>query len=330
MRIFIGGPETRDLTHTIPGSLTPFVGRAADCAQLLTLLRTPTCRLVSIIGPVGVGKTRLALEAARILRGASAGRFSDGIFAVSLAALTLQHPMDDLFATTIGSVVGLPFSGTDPPVVQLQRYLRSKGLLPVLDNFEHIAPAPAFLTRLLRDAPQLAIVVTSRKALGLQDEWHLPLSGLPCPPQAEHAWKEANEDWSACDLFVQLAPMYAPAWALTPTNALDVARICRLVDGLPLGIELAVSWLAVLSCSEIADELARNLDLLTTNASDPPPRQQSLHALFDSSWDLLNEAERRALRRLAIFRGSFTRDAATTIADVSLPLHSQGAGRHVS
>jgi predicted ATPase/DNA-binding CsgD family transcriptional regulator len=348
--------EGQDPLRTALHHLTPFVGRVTECTHLLSLLRDPTCRLVSIVGPGGVGKTRLAIEVAQALLADRELAFGDGIVMVSLAALPSQQPIDDLVATAIARAMGVVFAGMDAPAAQLRQYLRPKAMLLLIDNFEHLLPATPFLGSLLQNAPRLSLLVTSRAPLQLRGERWIALEGLTCPDEPQpadgnqrserlddHASTEAvdlPETWARCaralptgaepqlapalgsyaavQLFVQTARMAMPDFALTPTTAPAVARICRLVGGLPLGIELAASWLHVLSCAEIADELARDRDFLGAPIADLPTRQQSLRALFDSSWKLLSSAQQQALCRLAVFPASFTREAAAAIADVHL------------
>jgi predicted ATPase/DNA-binding CsgD family transcriptional regulator len=359
--------EDADLLLTTLHQLTPFVGRAAEYAQLLSMLHDPACRVVSIIGPGGVGKTRLAIEAARALLSDSEQAFVDGVVMVSLAALPSQQPLDDLLATAIARALGFAFSGADAPTIQLRQYLRPKAMLLLVDNFEHLLPAAPFLGTLPQSAPTLSLLITSRAPLQLRGERCIVLEGLRYPDEQQQAMSElvdtpihgrgdpaierlddqndtesvdlpeawprpapavppsadpqltvALESYAAIQLFVQIARMSTPDFALTPSTAPPVARICRLVGGLPLGIELAASWLHVLSCAEIADELAQNLDLLAVDIPDLPARQRSLRTLFDSSWKLLSSAQQQALRRLAVFQGSFTREAAAAIADVGL------------
>jgi predicted ATPase/DNA-binding CsgD family transcriptional regulator len=222
-------------------------------------------------------------------------------------------------------------------VAQLRQYLRSKSLLLVLDNMEHLLSGTPFLVDMLQSAPALKVLTTTRDRLHLRGEWSVVLDGLPFPvePQPQDSAlrmeerdaaaavarspKSDPEQYAAVRLFVQTSQRYRPDFMLDDENTADIARICRLVDGLPLGIELAAGWTRVLSCSEIADEIARSLDFLITSGADLPARQRSLRAVFDYSWALLSAPEQRALSQLAVMRGSFTREAAEAVVKTDMP-----------
>src|SRR5581483_269096 len=278
----------------------------------------------------GVGKTRLALECARGLAASPAERFADGVHLVLLSELVPDALLNDRLATAIANALDLSFSGADTPWTQLRQRLQPRAQLLVLDNFEHLLPATAALAELLEAAPGLTLLVTSREPLRLRGEWLVTLDGLsfparphpladpdapaePIPPVAELA------EHGAIQLFAHTARMYDAAFELSPGNAADVIAICQAVDGLPLGLELAASWLRTLTCAEVAAELARGLDILASTAANLSPRQRSIRALFDSAWQLLPEPEQHALRRMAIFRGPFTREAAAAVAGITLP-----------
>lgn len=293
----------------VPVPLTPWLGREREVDQLLALLPNPEVRLMTITGVGGVGKTRLALQVAQLLGASAPSSFPEGVFFVQLAALPSQHPFEPLLATTIASGLGLYLSGEDSAATQLHQYLASRRALLVLDNFEHVLSGAPFLADLLSYAPAVTLLVTSRERLQLRGERVLALSGLAGVGDGAHAHQ----------LFASVAQASSSAFALEAGNCEAVGRICTLVDGLPLGIELAASLTRTISCAEIADELAQSLDVLATAAPDVPERQRSLRAMFDYSWQQLGALEQQALGRLAVFAGSFTRDAATAIADATLP-----------
>ena len=194
-------------------------------------------------------------------------------------------------------------------------------MLLVLDNFEHLLSSPGgngsgrdLVLEMVRTAPRLKLLVTSRERLNLQAEWLLTLHGLPYPP-AETAFGE--ETFEAVELFAQGAQRVRPEFSLSAEWP-EVVRICRLLDGMPLGIELAATWVSMMPCAEIVQELSRGLDLLSTTLHDVPARHRSLEAVFDHSWQLLSEAERAVFKRLSVFRGGFDRQAAEQVAGASL------------
>ncbi|MDQ4075260.1 MAG: tetratricopeptide repeat protein, partial [Chloroflexota bacterium] len=313
--------EATHLPHNLPASLTPFVGRDAEYDRLLAYLREPACRLLTITGVGGVGKTRLALQVAHglIQSDEQALSFVHGVYRVPLAALVTREPLEEALAAEIACALDMVLSGPESPSLQVRHYLREKDVLLLLDNFEHLIAGTPFLADLLQGAPGLKILATSRERLNLRGEWVIALEGLPFPP-AGHEISQSPEEYDAIALFTSLAQAVAPDFALTDETTPAVVRICQLVAGVPLAIELAASWTRFLSCAEIADEIDRSLDFLASAPHDVPQRQQSLRAVFTSSWSLLSPMEQQALRRLAVFRGSFTREAAATVAGVSLPL----------
>ena len=291
----------------LPMSPTPFVGREAELARLAALWQAADTRLVTIVGPGGIGKTRLALQCAA----AHADDFADGAAFVSLVPLRVA----DLIAPAIAAAVGLSLRAGEDPARQLVGHLRDRELLLVLDNAEHLPAGAGLLADLLRGAPGLRLLVTSRARLGLRAEWVVELGGLAYPG-GEPAGALASYD--AARLFLQTAARLRPGFARAAGDEPAVRRICQLTEGLPLALELAASWARVLSCREIAVELARGLGFLAGAARDLPARHRSMGAVFDGSWRLLSTAERRALRRLAVFRGGFGREAAEEVAGATL------------
>ena len=267
--------------HNLPAALTPFVGRAAEQAQVIARLREPACRLLTITGAGGIGKTRLAIEGARALLPADGADtpFPHGIFVVPLAALESADARDDLLATTVASALGLTLSGPEAPAVQVAQYLYEKALLLIFDNFEQVLAGAGLVPMLLQKAPALKILATSRERLNVRGEHVVELDGLPCPelarsntPTPERSAIPAPsaqelERFDAIRLFVQTAQAAVPDFGLSDETAPAVARICRLVEGLPLGIELAAAWVRVLSCDEIGQEIAQNIDFLTSTST---------------------------------------------------------------
>jgi predicted ATPase/DNA-binding CsgD family transcriptional regulator len=298
----------------LPPPLTPCVGREQEQARVHERLDDPSCRLLTLVGVGGVGKTCLALEVARALASApdAEQRFPHGTFWVGLSALSASSAPDELLATSIASALGMPLSGPSTPSAQLRGFLRERRLLLLLDNCEHLPGIAAFIAGLLQDAPALTILATSRERLHVRGEHVFTLEGLAVPDDAQAADRASYE---SVRLFALAAAAVAPGFALGGEQLSAVVRVCQLVGGLPLAIELAASWMRVLNADEIANELAQSLDFLTATTYDLPERQRSLRAVFEHSWQLLDEGERRALRQLAVFRGSFTRTAAAAVFD---------------
>jgi predicted ATPase/DNA-binding SARP family transcriptional activator len=341
--------QPRVVPHNLRTPLTPFVGRETELTAIHARLNDPTCRLLTLIGPGGIGKTRVAVQVARDVASAPLRQttFRDGVFFVPLVSV---NPMGTVIPA-IASALDLSFSGEINPELRwrdtggledrLFNYLRAKQMLLVLDSFEHLlAPSAmptspprvvakpgrerdsvALITEILRAAPGVKILVTSREVLDLQPEWVYPLQGMDYPAVdgvPDEAVRLALEDYSAVALFAQCARRVCPAFSLAQAGEIAI-RICQLVGGMPLAIELAASWLRHLSPDRIVAELERGLDILTTSWRDVPPRHRSVRAVFDYSWDLLSDKERCALQRLSVFRGGFGLQASEAVAGVSLP-----------
>jgi predicted ATPase/DNA-binding SARP family transcriptional activator len=299
--------------HNLPPQPTPFVGREQELADLSALLDNPACRLVTLVGMGGVGKTRLALQVAT----EQLESFADGVHWVPLAGL---HSAERLIRT-IGDAVGCSFSGQEEVRHQLLSCLRDKEMLLVLDNFEHLLEEAGLLADILKAAPEVSLLVTSRGWLHLRSEWVFEVRGLPVPdPEVVTSLQE--EQSSAVQLFVQSAVRAKNDWRLNEAERPWIVRICQLLEGLPLGIELAAAWVRLLSCEEIAREVEKDLAFLASTTRDVPNRHRSLQAVFDHSWRLLSEEEQRVLGELALFRGGFRREAAEQVAGAGLPLLS--------
>jgi DNA-binding SARP family transcriptional activator len=292
----------------LPSDRTPFIGRETELSELAARLADPACRLLTVLGPGGSGKTRLAVTAAR----AQAGQHTDGIFFVDLAPVESA----DLLAPAIARALAAPSSGSGDSDDQLIAYLRDRHVLLVLDNFEHLMAGVGFLPRLLDAAPGVKLLVTSRARLGLVEEWLLPLEGMVLPP--ENVTPAVLEEFSATGLFLACAHRLRPGYRPAPGEAADIARVCRLLEGMPLGIELAAARTRTLPVGAIVTELARGLDVLETTMRDMPERHRSMAAAFDASWRLLIRHERHVLRCASVFRGGFTTEAAGVVADATL------------
>ena len=296
--------------HNLPAQTTPFVGRQAELTALTQLFADPIQRLITILGPGGIGKTRLALEMASLL----VDKMEDGVFFVPLAQLgDGEH-----IVPAIAEAIDFHFRGDGRPVKQqLFDYLGSKQLLLVLDNFEHLLPSVHLLQELLQASPRLRLLATSRERLQLMDEVLFTLGSMDFP-----TWEVPPDaqDYSAVQLFVQTARRIRPGRAISTDDMQYIVRICRLVGGMPLGIILAASWVGVLSLDQIAAELTQSLDLLETQLRDLPERQRSMGAVLRYSWRQLTSVERETFMRLSVLRGGFSRDAAQMIAGASLPI----------
>lgn len=294
--------------HNLPAQITSFIGREAELDTLEQLMMEAGTRHVTVLGPGGIGKTRFALEAARRLM----DRFPNGVYLVELAPLSTP----EYIARTVTEAIGFRLQ-EDERVLhqQLMDYIHEKQILLILDNFEHLIDGALIVTQILQAAPGVRVLVTSRERLNLNSETIFNLEGMDFP---ERDLPLDGEDYSALRLFVQGARRVQPGFELHPANLPDVARICQIVRGMPLGILLASAWVEMLSPGEIAEEISRNLDFLETDQRDIPQRQRSIRAVFDSSWQRLNEREQEAFRRMAVFRGGFSRRAAQDVTDASL------------
>ena len=320
--------------HNLPAQPTPFIGRQNDLVQIAARLADPACRLFTIVGPGGMGKTRLALQAAQTILDSRFAvldlgpatdnpkskipnpRFEDGLFFVALAGVNSP----DLLVSTIAAALDFTFYGSGAPKSQLLDYLQPKSLLLVLDNFEHLLDGVDFLPELLAAAPGVKLLVTSRQSLNLREEWLHPLTGMDYPAESVDAGEFGVQqliESGAVQLFTQCAQRMRPSFNLA-AEVDAIVRICRLAQGMPLAIELAASWFKFFTCEQIAQEVARNLDFLSITLRNIPARHRSMRATFEHSWDLLSPVEQEMLGRMALFRGAFQPAAALDVAGAAV------------
>ena len=289
----------------LPIAATKLIGREIELSELSDLLSDPAQRLITLIGPGGIGKTRLALAATT----AAAPIFEDGAAFVALAALDTV----DLLPAAILAALGVPLEKQLDPEQQLSAYLRPRELLLVLDNVEHLLTSVDLIARLLQRAPRVTLLITSREKLALQAEQVFELAGLEYPATDTAALGSCQ----AVQLFIDRAQRVQRKFQLAPENAAAIARICRLVEGLPLAIELAASTVNVQSCAAIADDIAAGLKSLATKLRDVPERHRSMWAVCEHSWQLLNAIEQNVFSQLSIFHGGFDQAAAQQVANAS-------------
>lgn len=287
-----------------------FVGRDPERLEIAHLLAEPHVRLLTLHGPGGVGKSSLATQAA--LEQIQEARFKDGVFFVALDTLTKGNQIP----LAIASAFGIHLDGKTEPSEQLETHLRNLHVLVVLDNYEHLIDHAMFVSELIEASSSLKIIVTSRERLNLAEEHVLPLKGLSLPANDSNIESAMYSD--ALLLLVERAKKTKLDFELTPDLFPQAVKLCKLLEGLPLGIELAMSWLKLMPLTDILAELEKNLDFLESPARNAIKRHQSIRAVFENSWALLSAKEQLVLRKLAVFKGGFRREAASSIANATL------------
>lgn len=294
--------------HNLPAEVTPFVGRKAEIKRVLDLLGNEKIRFVSIIAPGGMGKTRLALEVGQQLL----SRFTDSVFFVELAPLKDGNSIIPALAEAVG--YAFQQNGRSQKQ-QILDYLASKQILLILDNFEHLLGSTHLIPELLKAAPQLKLLTTSRQRLRQHGETLFPLSGMGLPD-----WRstETAYNYASVQLFQQTAQRARPDFKVTAVNLPHVIRICQLVAGMPLGIVLAASWMSLLSAKEIVNEIQKGLDILESDGGEVVERQRSIRVVCDSTWQMLTAKEQEAFMKMSLFRGGFNREAARKVTSAGL------------
>jgi predicted ATPase/DNA-binding CsgD family transcriptional regulator len=290
-------------SHDLPPQPTPFMGRTRELKEITRLLTDPGCRLLTLVGPGGIGKTRIALEIGV--------QYISSICFVALQPLTSS----EFIVSSIIDAIGFPFYSASDPKELLLHYLGEKSLLLLLDNFEHLLDGVELLSEIHRTALNVRMLVTSRERLGLVEEWVYEVEGLSLPTDTNEL-ETKNE--SSLQFFVHSARRLYAGFTLKPKQKSSAIRICQLVGGMPLALELAASWTHVLSCEELAAEIERCLDILATTMRNIEPRHRNIRAVFDPTWQRLSDRERQVFMQLSVFRGGFTRKAAEAIAGASL------------
>jgi predicted ATPase len=337
-------PNTCRVLHNLPAQTTHFVGRESELESLARLLADPDIRLITVLGPGGIGKTRLALKLAEQRIADQPGSFADGVYLVSLAPIRAGRDM----VSSIAGVIGYRFYPGREPKQQLLDYLREKQMLLVMDNCEHLlagreadrGDGVGLVTEILQAAPGVQVLATSREKLALSGETAFVIEGMTYPDG------ERTQDALECSavrLFMQSARRVRPTFEFLADDLRHVTQICYLVQGMPLAILLAAAWVDVLSLAEIVREIegqmpVLGLDFLETDMRDFPERHRSMRAVFESSWSRLTEAERCTFAMLSVFRGGFAREAAQAVTGVGVRtlmaltnkslLHRQPTGRY--
>ncbi|MEM7111954.1 MAG: tetratricopeptide repeat protein [Chloroflexota bacterium] len=309
--------------QNLPARLAPYFGREAERGELKTLLTSPDYRLVTLVGEGGVGKTSLAVETGRDLL----ADFADGVWLVQLAGLDGmdgsqnggqrdEAALEDEIATAVSQALSLSLTGKKPPKEQLLTFLRQRRLLLILDNFEHVLDGADIVRDLLQEAPRVSILATSREPLEFLAEAVFPVTGLPLP--SAEAGAEDESAYASLQLFADRAQRVMRQFALTAKNRAQVLTVCQLVEGSPLGIELAAATLSKRPLSDLLTSIASSIDALASRRRDLPRRHRSMRAVFDGSWLLLRPEEQQILAQLSVFRSGFSAAAAQAVTGATL------------
>ena len=306
--------------HNLPVQITPFVGRESELSEIQKLLDNPDIRLITVVGPGGMGKTRLSLESVE----KQLQNFHNGVYFVPLASLRSKESI----VPTIADAVGFKFRSSNQTrgiqqkegesrqqKLQLLEYLSDKNLLLMIDNFEHILDGAPIISEILRTAPNVQVLATSRERLNLQEETVFRVEGMDFPQKRQLPDLDTKE-YSAVKLFIQNARRVRPDFDLDDRDLAQVVQICEMVEGMPLAIVLAASWSEMLSLKEIVEEIKGSTDFLETDMRNIPERHRSVRAVFDYSWNMLSDVERDAFMALAVFRGGCTRAAAQIVGGI--------------
>ncbi len=302
-------PSSKPL-HNLPALATPLLGRLDECSTLKAYLADPHIRLVSIAGAGGMGKTHLALALAHEMVDGS--RWFEGVFFIPLGSVTTRQHL----IVAIANHLNLVLAGAHNPEKLLFSYLQDKNFLIVLDNFEQLQSEGDFLEKILEAAPGIKLLITTRERMKLLQEWVVDLYGLPYPENIEEA---QAKDADAVRLFQQRARQRLSDFSLEK-NFTEVVRICQLVQGMPLALELAASWIRAMTTAEIADQIAHTYHSLSTELRNLPDRHATMQAVFDSTWQRLSAEEQSVICKLSVFHAGFSLEAAKQVAGASLSI----------
>jgi predicted ATPase len=309
---------TYNITNNLPLAKTTFVGRDQELIEIAQQLAKPECRLLTLHGMGGIGKSRTAIQVAYDQVKGTNGynpSFTDGVYFIALDALTSA----DMIPSAIVEVLDFEMQGIDDVLTQVQKYISKKKILLILDNFEHLMDGAILPSALLSTCPELKIIVTTREVLKLEEEWVKNLEGLHYPTNTNLNLEEA-QGYEAVQLFMQRAKRTVLEFSASENNIATLIEICQLVEGAPLALELAATWVRVMTLEDIAKEIKRNLSFLESQSRNGSERHQSIRAVFEHSWKLLTAKEQEVFRKLAVFVGSFSREAAAEVAGATLPV----------
>jgi len=298
--------------NNLPVQLTRFIGRRQELSGIADLLSESEHRLFRLLGPGGIGKTRLAIEAAF----ENLNRFRHGAYFVDLTPLSSP----DQIAHKIGDAIKLRFYEREDPKVQLVNYLRERELLLILDNFEHLIAGASLVGELLQAAPKIRVIVTSRERLNLSAECVVGVDGLSYPENEAQAGDPHS--YSAIEFFVIHAKRIRADFVLGQDDVPWLIRLCRMVGGMPLGLGLAAAWIRLMSVKAVAERVEADMAFIASRQTDLPERHRSIRAVFDYSWNLLHDDERQVLCRLSVFRGGFDLEAAQVVTGGALEVLS--------
>jgi len=291
--------------HNLPLKLTGFIGRHTEIEDVSRLIDENN--MVTLIGAGGIGKTRLAIQVAL----EKIDLFGDGIYFISLAPVT----SGEFLLSTIAETIYCPLHSEADSLQSIIDFLGNKQMLLLFDNFEHLQQGTSSLVQILEQCPDVQMMITSREHLCVHGECVFEVTGMNLPPEQDF---EHPEKFSATQLFIQSARSTSPQFSVTPESGVEISEICHLLEGVPLAIELAASWVRVLSCRRIIEEIKNSLDFLSSEQEHVPVRHQSLRAVFNHSWQLLTSAEQTILRQLSVFIGSYSFEAIQFVTDATL------------